>query len=127
MCDERERLIGYVYDECDAGEKRLVEAHLQTCETCREEIGGLRRVRTDLLAWDVPDHGSAWTPDRTSASDGRLLQRVIYLINASEGRQIERVGDLHNFVMNVRRTTDSRMSNLETGLNVIASQQSGGK
>jgi hypothetical protein len=24
MCDERERLIGYVYDECDAGERRLV-------------------------------------------------------------------------------------------------------
>src|SRR5436190_276553 len=62
MCDERERLIGYVYDECDPGEKRLVEAHLQTCETCREEIGGLRSVRTDLLAWDVPEHGSVWTP-----------------------------------------------------------------
>lgn len=62
MCDERERLIGYLYDECDAGEKRLVEAHLQTCGTCREEISGLRGVRTDLLAWDVPDHGSVWTP-----------------------------------------------------------------
>jgi hypothetical protein len=62
MCDERERLIGYVYDECDAGERRLVEAHLEACETCREEIGGLRGVRTDLLAWDVPDHGSVWTP-----------------------------------------------------------------
>jgi hypothetical protein len=62
MCDERDRLIGYLYDECDAGEKRLVEAHLQTCETCREEISGLRGVRTDLLAWDVPDHGSVWTP-----------------------------------------------------------------
>jgi hypothetical protein len=62
MCDERERLIGYVYDECDAGERRLIEAHLEACETCREEIGGLRGVRTDLLAWDVPDHGSVWTP-----------------------------------------------------------------
>jgi hypothetical protein len=62
MCDERERLIGYVYDECDAGERRIIEAHLESCETCREEIGGLRGVRTDLLAWDVPDHGSVWTP-----------------------------------------------------------------
>src|SRR5437868_9956348 len=62
MCDERERLIGYVYDECEPAEKRLVEAHLQTCETCREEISGLRGVRNDLLAWDVPDHGSVWTP-----------------------------------------------------------------
>src|SRR5579862_1247033 len=62
MCDERERLIGYLYDECDADEKQLVEAHLQSCPTCRDEIAGLQSVRSDLLAWDVPDHGSVWTP-----------------------------------------------------------------
>jgi hypothetical protein len=62
MCDERDRLLGYLYDECDAAEKRTVESHLQECPGCREEIAGLRRVRTDLLAWDVPDHGSVWTP-----------------------------------------------------------------
>ena len=49
MCDDRERLIGYVYDECDAGERRTIEAHLESCEACREEIAGLRGVRTDLL------------------------------------------------------------------------------
>lgn len=62
MCDERERLIGYLYEECDAEERRQVETHLESCPTCRAEIGGLRSVRTDLLAWDVPEHAPIWRP-----------------------------------------------------------------
>ena len=62
MCDEREQLIGYLYDEGDAVERRRVEAHLETCETCRDEIRGLRQTREDLLAWDVPERPSVWTP-----------------------------------------------------------------
>jgi anti-sigma factor RsiW len=62
MCEERERLIGYVYDECDATERRTIEAHLESCPTCRHEIGGLRKVRHDLLAWEVPDHPRVWRP-----------------------------------------------------------------
>jgi anti-sigma factor RsiW len=62
MCDERERLIGYVYDECGDEERGLVDEHLESCETCREEISGLRATRQDLLAWEVPDHGSVWKP-----------------------------------------------------------------
>lgn len=62
MCDDRERLIGYVYDECDGRERREIEAHLETCHTCRREITGLREVRQDLLAWDVPDTPSVWRP-----------------------------------------------------------------
>jgi anti-sigma factor RsiW len=62
MCDERERLIGYVYDECDAAERRAIDAHLESCGVCRDEIRALRGVREDLLAWDVPEHGSVWRP-----------------------------------------------------------------
>ncbi len=62
MCDDRERLIGYVYDECDEAERRAIESHLEECRECRAEIGGFRRVRQDLLAWDVPDHDSVWRP-----------------------------------------------------------------
>ena len=54
MCDERERLIGYVYDECEAAERRAVESHLEECVDCRQEIAALRSVRQDLLAWAVP-------------------------------------------------------------------------
>ncbi len=62
MCDERERLIGYVYDEADSAERAEVERHLQSCAECRDEIRGLRGVRQDLLAWNVPEHGSVWQP-----------------------------------------------------------------
>jgi len=62
MCDDRERLIGYVYDECDAAERQRIEAHLTTCADCRWEIASLRAVRQDLLAWDVPSHASVWRP-----------------------------------------------------------------
>jgi hypothetical protein len=62
MCDERERLLDYLYDACEADERRRVERHLEECEGCRDEISGLRAVRVNLLAWDVPEHGSVWKP-----------------------------------------------------------------
>lgn len=62
MCENRERLIGYVYDECDAAERQVIEDHLSSCPTCRHEIRGLRSVRQDLLAWDVPSSQPVWRP-----------------------------------------------------------------
>jgi hypothetical protein len=62
MCDERERLIGYIYDECDADERRQIETHLKSCHVCQQEIAGLQNVRQDLLAWAVPDHAPVWRP-----------------------------------------------------------------
>jgi anti-sigma factor RsiW len=62
MCDERERLLDYLYDACDADERHAVERHLQVCSDCRVEVSELRAVRLDLLAWEVPEHGSVWRP-----------------------------------------------------------------
>ena len=62
MCNERERLIGYVYDECDAAERSAVQQHLDACAECQTEIAALRSVREDLQAWDVTDHESVWKP-----------------------------------------------------------------
>ena len=62
MCNEREQLIGYLYDEGDAAERETVRRHLETCAECRAEIASLRSVREDLTAWEVPEHGSVWRP-----------------------------------------------------------------
>jgi anti-sigma factor RsiW len=62
MCDERERLIGFVYDECDPAERREIARHLEECGTCRTEISGLRSVRQDLLAWEVEGGPAVWRP-----------------------------------------------------------------
>jgi hypothetical protein len=62
MCDQREHVLDYLYDEGDAAHRRRVEAHLAECASCRDELHGWRSVRTDLLAWDVPAQPSVWTP-----------------------------------------------------------------
>lgn len=62
MCNEREKLIGYLYDEGDSSERGAVRQHLETCADCRAEIASLRSVREDLAAWEVPEHGSVWRP-----------------------------------------------------------------
>ena len=62
MCEDRERLIGYVFDECDPVERRTIDAHLAECLGCRDEVRALRGTRQDLLAWDVPEPGPLWRP-----------------------------------------------------------------
>lgn len=62
MCEQREQLVAYLYDEVDANERKSIEKHLSSCETCREELRAFRDVRQDLLAWDVPAHESVWKP-----------------------------------------------------------------
>lgn len=62
MCDERERLIEYIYGEAAAADRQRLEAHLGDCHDCRAEVSGLRRLRDDLLAWDVPRHEPIWRP-----------------------------------------------------------------
>jgi anti-sigma factor RsiW len=62
MCDERERLIDYLYEEGDLRERAEVQAHLIDCATCREEIAALRAVRQDLMAWAVPAPDPIWRP-----------------------------------------------------------------
>ena len=75
MCNEREKLIGYLYDECDPSERAAVQRHLDGCGECRTEIASLRSVREDLTAWDVPEHGSVWKPF-TPTSEPRWWQHV---------------------------------------------------
>lgn len=62
MCDEREQLIEYVYGESAPADRRQIEAHLVECHVCRAEVSGIRGVRDDLLAWDVPPHEPVWRP-----------------------------------------------------------------
>jgi hypothetical protein len=62
MCNQRERLIGYIYGEGDAGDRAEVQRHVDGCAECRAEVAALRSVREDLLAWEVPAHESVWRP-----------------------------------------------------------------
>jgi hypothetical protein len=53
MCD-KELIVGYLYDEVDAAERRAMETHLLTCGDCRGELKDLRSTRARLGSWAPP-------------------------------------------------------------------------
>jgi hypothetical protein len=54
-CGDPAALAGYLYDECDAGERAAIEAHLAICMTCATELGALGATRTALASWTPPE------------------------------------------------------------------------
>jgi Putative zinc-finger len=54
-CDDKERLVAYLYGETSDRERALLDAHLAECGRCADEIEGLRAVRVDLAAWQPPE------------------------------------------------------------------------
>src|SRR5688572_32278516 len=61
MCEQRDQLLDYLYDEASPTSRREVERHLEGCGECRDELRAFRNVREDLLAWGVPNPPSVWT------------------------------------------------------------------
>lgn len=60
MCEQREQLLEYLYDETSPANRRDTERHLEGCDECRAELRSFRNVREDLLAWGVPNPPSVW-------------------------------------------------------------------
>src|SRR5687768_3059989 len=55
MCDSKELIVGYVYDELSPAEQQGLEAHLAACAECRHELEGLRATRVHLGLWSPPE------------------------------------------------------------------------
>jgi len=62
MCEQREHLLDYLYDEITPTARREMDQHLEACDDCRDDLRAFRRVREDLLAWDVPQPAPVWKP-----------------------------------------------------------------
>jgi hypothetical protein len=54
MCD-KELLVGYLYDELESADRRIFDAHVAVCASCREEVAGLREARGQIAAWAPPE------------------------------------------------------------------------
>jgi anti-sigma factor RsiW len=54
-CDDKQRLVSFLYGETSDRERAEVEAHLAGCAACAEEVDELRAVRGDLAAWQPPE------------------------------------------------------------------------
>ncbi len=55
MCDSKELLVGFLYDEIDPVSKRSFERHLLTCADCRDELAELGATREQIPLWAPPD------------------------------------------------------------------------
>jgi len=53
-CPDKESLVAFLYDEDPGDEHPAIEAHLDHCVACRDEVTALRRVRGRLAEWEVP-------------------------------------------------------------------------
>jgi anti-sigma factor RsiW len=50
-----ETLVAYLYDDIEAAERTAFEAHITSCEVCREELASLQGVRQRLARWSPPE------------------------------------------------------------------------
>jgi hypothetical protein len=57
-----ETLVAFLYDELEPEPRRDFNAHLLTCTVCRDEVAGLRAVRTSLARWEPPALTSLQSP-----------------------------------------------------------------
>ena len=53
-CPDKASLVALLYDEDLGDDRRAIEAHLDQCVACRDEVAALRRVRGRLAEWEVP-------------------------------------------------------------------------
>ena len=54
-CDDKVRLVAYLYGEAEPADRAAVEGHLRSCAACASELVGFEAVRQDLRAWEPPD------------------------------------------------------------------------
>jgi anti-sigma factor RsiW len=61
MCDSKELLVGFLYDELDVTDRPRFETHLASCAECRDELAGFRATRGQIAQWAPPEPDFAFT------------------------------------------------------------------
>ena len=54
-CDDKDRLVAYVYGELSAEDRKDVERHLALCAACGSEVAGFTEIRSVLAGWQPPE------------------------------------------------------------------------
>lgn len=71
LCDDKDTLIAYLYDEIDPVVRRRVEEHLRVCAACTAELTALSSLRVELASWSAPEAGLDFQFVRKPAQDLR--------------------------------------------------------
>jgi len=79
MCEDKELLVGYLYDDLPDGDRARFETHLRACAACRTEVKAMRAVRADLAAWapPEPDFGFRVVRGGRDASERDVIRPVV--------------------------------------------------
>lgn len=78
----RNDLLDVLYDEASPETRRRVDAHVAACPSCRDELAGLRAVRSDLQGWKTPEMRPS-RPYRPSFRPPQLLAAAAALLLAT--------------------------------------------
>jgi len=54
MCEEKDLLVSYLYEDLPDADRARFERHVRGCTDCRDELTALRGVRADLTSWAPP-------------------------------------------------------------------------
>lgn len=79
MCDSKELLVGFLYDEIDPVSKRSFERHLLTCADCRDELAELGATREQIALWAPPDADLGFRIVRGAAEPAPSRPRWFFL------------------------------------------------
>jgi anti-sigma factor ChrR (cupin superfamily) len=76
MCDSKELLVSFLYDELDSVERQDFQVHLASCVDCRDELAGLRATQRDLRVWAPPEPDLGFRVIRNSPAAVPPVQRA---------------------------------------------------
>ena len=71
MCENKELLVAFLYDEIDASDRRTFERHLASCAECRDELAELGHTRAQISSWTPPDGDLGFQIIRKSETPSR--------------------------------------------------------
>ena len=122
-CTEARLSLGvYVLGAIDPAERSLVDAHLQTCRECRDELAGLAGLPA-LLARVNPDEISRICPDDTVLS---ATGRTSVPVAVEEPPPVELIGTVLDLAAARRRRTRWRFAAAAAAVVAIAGGLFGG-
>ena len=75
MCDNKELILGYVYDELLPEERQAFTQHVAGCPECQIELEELRATRMHLSLWSPPEPDLGFRVIRGGAMPAPALPR----------------------------------------------------
>lgn len=74
-CDNKDLILGYVYDELSPDERQAFTDHVSRCPECQIELEELRATRMHLALWSPPEPNLGFRVIRGGAAPAPALPR----------------------------------------------------